>query len=356
MEDLLKLAIEYATHLGANYAEARFQSDVYETTVLKNGVHEVSTIDRFMGIGVRVLYKNSLGFAATNLISRDEIKELVERAVKIARAASDLIKNGISMGKGELAHDVKVEIKPRIRFDCVDRDSRIQLLKEVDESAKDGAERAGVKLPARIFTLDTLITEKLLVTSDGVYLYSKIPRVAFNFFITAYDPQRGTAQRYSNLGESSGWEAVERLNLPELLNREASSLSRILKEAKRPPTDELDVILGPEVVGIVCHESCGHPSEADRILGREAAQAGETYLDVDSIGKRVGSEVVNVVDDPTLQRSFGFYLYDDEGVKARKRVLIKNGVINEFLHNRETASVFNIESNGSSRSVAYNRE
>ncbi|MEM2211392.1 MAG: TldD/PmbA family protein [Nitrososphaerales archaeon] len=356
LEDLLRMAIEYANQLGATYSEARFQSDIYETTILKNGIHEVSAKDQFMGISVRVLYKNALGFAATNIISQNEVRELVERAIHIASATSSLIKSGITMGKGELGCNVKIEIKPRIKFDCVDYDSRIQLLKEVDEFAKDGAEKIGVKLPARMLTIDTLITEKLLITSDGVYAYSKIPRVAFNFFLTAYDSQKGTAQRYGNLGESLGWEAVERWDLPKLLHEESLSLSKVVKEAKKPPTDELDVILGPEVVGIVCHESCGHPSEADRILGREAAQAGETYLDMDSIGKRVGSEVINVVDDPTLPKSFGFYLYDDEGVKARKRVLIKNGVINEFLHNRETASVFNLESNASSRSVAYNRE
>ena len=109
-------------------------------------------------------------------------------------------------------------------------------------------------------------------------------------------------------------------------------------------------------MGLICHESSGHPSEADRILGREAAQAGETYLKKDSIGLRVGSRLVNVVDDPTLDGSFGFYLYDDEGVKARKRTLIKEGVINEFLHNRETASVFGVKSNGSARASAFDRE
>ena len=115
-------------------------------------------------------------------------------------------------------------------------------------------------------------------------------------------------------------------------------------------------MLGPEVVGIVSHESCGHPGEADRILGREAAQAGETYLKMDSLGMNVGSPVVNVADDPTVQGSFGFYLYDDEGVKAGKRVLIKDGIINEFLQNRESASVFGVQSNGASRASAYNRE
>ena len=91
-------------------------------------------------------------------------------------------------------------------------------------------------------------------------------------------------------------------------------------------------------------------------MGREAAQAGETYLKPDSLGLKVGSDVVNVVEDPAIPGSFGYYLYDDEGVRARKRYLIKEGVINEFLHNRETAAAFGVKSNASARSVAYNME
>jgi len=65
---------------------------------------------------------------------------------------------------------------------------------------------------------------------------------------------------------------------------------------------------------------------------------------------------VNVVEDPTVPRSFGYYQFDDEGVRARRRYLIKEGRIEEFLHNRETAGVFGVGSNASSRSVAFDRE
>ncbi|RJS84951.1 TldD/PmbA family protein [Candidatus Bathyarchaeota archaeon] len=211
-------------------------------------------------------------------------------------------------------------------------------------------------MPARILTIDNIVTEKHVVTSDGANVWSRIPRVAFSAFITALKPGKGIVQRYFDLGESNGWEAIERWNIPLRLKEETTSLCRILLEATEAPKGTLDVVLGPEVVGLVSHESSGHPAEADRILGREAAQAGETYLNKDSLGLKVGSERVNVVDDPTINGSFGFYLYDDEGVKARKRILIKEGRINEFLHNRETASVFGVESNGASRANAFNRE
>jgi len=116
------------------------------------------------------------------------------------------------------------------------------------------------------------------------------------------------------------------------------------------------MILGSEVTGIICHESCGHPQEADRILGREAAQAGESYIKPGMLGQRIGSEHVTVIDDPTLPNSYGFYQYDDEGVKAHPRTLIKEGIITELLHNRETAAELQVSSNAASRSSAYDRE
>jgi TldD protein len=99
--------------------------------------------------------------------------------------------------------------------------------------------------------------------------------------------------------------------------------------------------------------------EADRILGREMSQAGRSFIYKGGpywIGTRIGSDVVTVVDDPTVDHSYGYYEFDDEGVKARRRFLYKNGLINEFLHNRESAAKLDTRSNGSSRSVNYDRE
>lgn len=355
MERLIEFAIDSARSMGAEYAEARLQMDFRESIIMKNSVLEASAFEEQMGLGVRVLIDGSLGFASINTLRKRNVEEALKRAFKMAKSASKLMKKKILMGKGDLGND-KVEVKPRVKFVDVDLDSRVSLLREADEQTIEAASARDVKVPARMINLDTWITEKIIVTSDGANIRSVIPRVALFAFITVFHPQKGPVQRYFNLGETGGWEVAERWNLPKLFYEETYALSNILLEAAKPPEGKMDAILGPEVVGIVSHESCGHPSEADRILGREAAQAGETFLKMDSIGLKVGSPQVNVADDPTLKGSFGFYMYDEEGVKARRRILIKEGVVNEFLHNRETASVFEVESNGSSRSVAYNRE
>jgi len=355
LEDLTEFALDYAIGLGIEYAEVRHQSDTFESVILKNGVTEASVLEENKGLSVRVITDGSLGFASTNTLLRRSVKQTVTEAFKLAHAASRLLEKGVKMGSGDLGNE-KVDIKPRIRFSNVDLESRVKLLKEADGEAEVVAAETQVKVPARLLKLDTWLTEKMVVTSDGTRVSSVTPRAALYTLITAYHPHKGSVQRSFDLGGTGGWEVVERWNLPELLRDEACSLSQILLKAKEAPKGEIDLVLGPEVVGIICHESSGHPGEADRILGREAAQAGETYLKPDSLGLRIGSPGVNVVDDPTVKDSFGFYKYDEEGVRARKRTLIKGGVINEFLQNRETGSVFGVESNGSSRAVAYNRE
>jgi TldD protein len=355
MEDHLEFVISLALAQGASYAEARYQSDYSESNLLKNGEPEVASFETKKGIAFRAIVNGGLGFGASNQMNKRELRSLVRKVVASAKQAGRMNKVPVVMGQGELGQ-AKVDIRPRVSFDAVGLDGRLDLLQEADRAALEAAEAAGVKLPGRYLALDTLMTEKVIINSDGAKVYSKVPRVALDMFLTAFDPEKGSIQRMLNLGESSGWEGAERWDVPELLKAEVRSLASVLLKSEAAKEELGDVVLGPEVVGIVSHESSGHPGEADRIMGREAAQAGETYLKRDSLGMKVGSEVVNVVEDPTLPRSFGFYLFDDEGVKARRRYLIKEGRINEFLHNRETAHAMGGQSNASARSVAFNRE
>ncbi len=355
MEDQLEFIIDTGLDEGASYVEARYQHDYYESNILKNGNPEVSSFETKRGIGIRVLVNGGLGFAATNQLSRDDLRELVDNVVSSARESARIRSTPIEFSEEEMCQ-ASFEVSPKVAFDSISLEERMALLKEVDESAVSTANKSDVKLPGRYFSLDTWTTEKMLMNSDGAKIYSQLPRAAIDVMLTAHDPQKGPAQRMFSKGKVSGWEAMKEWELTDKVSQEVETLGKVLKEAESFDSEVCDVVLGPEVVGIVSHESSGHPGEADRILGREAAQAGETYLGQDSVSKEVGSDVVNVVEDPTIPHSFGYYLYDDEGVEAKKRYLIKDGRINDLLHNRETAKEFGGRSNASARAVAYNRE
>jgi TldD protein len=162
-------------------------------------------------------------------------------------------------------------------------------------------------------------------------------------------------QRWVDLPRSTGWEGTKTW-LDEYENQ-CTQLEKVAGQSDYSLTGEVDFVVGSEVVGIICHENAGHPSEGDRIMGREGAQAGESFWrDLDLGKSKIGSEHVTVLEDPTVPGTGGYYAYDDEGVKGRERVLIKEGIMNEPLLNREFGEKFGLGSNGSARSSDYNRE
>lgn len=353
MEEKARLAVEYALKCGASYAEARVQRDIGHTFTLKNGTTEPITATRKLGIGIRVIVDGSMGFASTNVLEPPQIRSSAETAVRTAKAAARLISSPTKLAP-EKGWDDKWAAPMKIDLREVSIQEKFEVLHSIEEALS--LEHVGVSLPSRILLLDEELTEKVYVNSEGSRLEGFVPRISLFFILTAEEKGKGSIQRMRHEAQSRGWEAVKDWDPPVLALNEAKMLGKILRDGTSPPKDEIDLVLGSEVTGIICHESCGHPQEADRILGREGAQAGESYVTREMLGRKIGSEHVTIIDDPTLPNSYGFYMYDDEGVKARPRTLIKNGIIADLLHNRETASEFGVSSNAASRSSAYDRE
>ena len=115
-----------------------------------------------------------------------------------------------------------------------------------------------------------------------------------------------------------------------------------LLTAERAPSGKLPLIADKDLTGVYIHEALGHPCEADLVA------AGDSCLD-GKLGQKIGSDIVTVVDDPTIMEGYGSYPVDDEGVNTREKVLIRNGVLTEYLNHRETAHHFGIEPNGGAR-------
>ena len=351
-KDLAEAAVSRARAAGATYAEARVQSTWERQFVLKNGEPQPSFFGEGYGIGIRVISKGALGFAATNDMRRASVNGIAAKAVKLAQASSVILKKPVVLDSSKPA---RREWSPpeTIKVENADSAWLRKVLVEIESRISDG--KAGVKIPGRLLYLGDELEERYYVNSDGARVEGRLPRVGFFGSLTAVEGG-ATAQRFIQQGETGGLEVVKRVKLVEKVEEEARVMGKVIKTATKPPTDTLDVVLSPELSGIAAHESVGHPQEADRVLGREGAQAGESYLKADSLGRKIGSPEANVSDDPTLLHSNGYVPVDDEGVEAKKRFLIKDGVINEFLQNRTTAMEFGLMSNGASRSVSFDRE
>jgi len=341
-------AVKKAREKGASYAEARYESTISITSILKNGNPESCLVWRTIGVSVRVLCDGALGFACTNI--PEKVDEIAERAVRLGFASSNLMKGKrvvFSENKGEVA---KYKVDQKDKWNGHDAQDLLKLLKEIDKNLPKE-----IGISTRYLSAGMEEKTKYYVNSEGARIECTIPRM--KYFGAIRVKYEGESEQSSvQLGRCEGYEFFHNSNILDRMKDEAESLHKVLKEGVKPPSGNLDLVLGSEVVGIAVHESCGHPYEADRILGREAAQAGESFVTPNILGQKIGSEVVTVIDDPTMKNNNGFYLYDDEGVKARPRELIKKGIINELLHNRATAKVFGTASNASARALDYEYE
>nr|KJR72595.1 MAG: peptidase C69 [Vulcanisaeta sp. AZ3] len=349
-ESVLSKAVDLALSMGSTYAEARFQVDSNRFVNVRNGALQSIGNYSYGGLSIRVLVDGMWGFAATSDASWDSIRDAVSKAVASARAVARIRVRKISLGHERLAR-VSYEVNGKVKVEDISDDYLIKYLTELDSHAK-----AEPRIRVRNLFLNVRITEKTVVTSDGAYVRSKVPRTYLFGSLIAYDPQKGSAQRNVEVGGSGGFEIID--GTVDTIDREVNAIKDVLDKAKPLPHDDvMDVILSPELAGIMVHESVGHPSELDRIMGREGAEAGESYMRIDYLGTfKLGSDYVTIIDDPTIPNSYGYYLVDEEGVQARPRYLIKNGYVNEFLMNREYAKYISRESNAAARASEFDKE
>ncbi|ACP55034.1 TldD/PmbA family protein [Saccharolobus islandicus] len=240
------------------------------------------------------------------------------------------------------------EVKEGKPFDLMSVDEKISFFKNLYEAVKDFRSVRSVS-----FFYDESIEEKEIIV-NGSHIVGRVPRLYVGMNLVLNENNR-TATAFYELGGSGGLEVLERMNLNEVVVDKVRSVTEVLAKGKSFGERTTDVVLSNMLTGIMAHESVGHPFEADRVLGREFAQAGLSYL-AELKDNRIGSDVITVIDDPTIPNSGGYYTIDDEGVEARPKYLIKDGKVNEYLQNRFSSSKFNVKSNGSARAANFDRE
>ncbi len=348
-EDLANLILGMAQEKpGVSLAEVRIEEiGSRQLAVKASEVNNVTNMDD-AGMNVRIVLPSGIGFASSNLVSKQEGAKLAQAAYKLAKNAK--VKTPISFSP-EKPVTTSWTVSQKTKLADVSTEERLEFIREIDSAIM----RTKVKVQGRYYELKDYDISSYFVNSEGSRISSFLPR--FSLETQNLISHKGeTEQSVREFGASGGWEKAAEWDLARALAEEVKMLRTQIEKGKRVEAGSMDLVCGPEVAGIAAHESCGHPMEADRILGREMSQAGRSFVQPDMLGKKIGSRYATVVDDPTVPGSYGYYAYDQEGVRARPRYLYKEGLINEFLHNRETASRMGIRSNGSSRSQYYLRE
>ena len=346
MKDLADVALNVARQKGAQYADIRINRTLQNSvTTREKRVVDVTNAESY-GFGVRVLVDGSWGFAASSTIDKSSVERITARAVSIAIANRAIQKNRISL--------VPVEKYPDVKFATpVKRDPfTVPLSEKADYLLKVNAEAGKVKGPGPIFVNSRMFftkEEKYFASTEGSYIEQVLIRSWPSFDVTSINPATGRFEQRSSLGSPAGkgYEVVDEYDL--IREAPIAAEQAVQKHtAKAVEPGRKDLVLHPTHLWLTIHESIGHPTELDRVLGYEANYAGTSFATREKLGKfQYGSKLINIKGDKTQDGGLATCGWDDDGVKTKSWDIIKDGVLVSYQTVRDNAGIIGLkESHG----------
>jgi TldD protein len=212
-------------------------------------------------------------------------------------------------------------------------------------------------------TTSTFLLRELFLSSQGADIDQSFAQTE-GFAIAMCGGEHGNYDIYDSTGHQRGWELLTNgyrrgpISLPNFMdfcrNLGATAAEVAAAPPLKPPEKEVVVVTDPHFNTLLVHEVVGHPSELDRALKYETAYAGRSWFLKDmhdnQLGQQIASPLVSAYSDPTME-GYGSFKYDHEGTPARRAYIIRNGVLEEFLNNRQTAAIMGVTPNGSARAT-----
>jgi TldD protein len=351
LKDLAQHALNVAEVAGASYADIRLINLDSERVEVKDG--QVGSINRGTsgGFGVRVIADGAWGFASSPRTDKAEIERVAKLAVKVAKASALLKIKDLELSPVEKYIDKYVTPHQRNPLE-VPLEEKIALLLKTD-----GIMRKVKGVNITECQIASWVEDQLFASTVGSVIEQRIVQCGGGYTATAVrdgDVQyRSYPCSHDGQWESTGYEMIEALDFPGHAQQAAEEAVALLSAAPCP-SGEKDIILEGSQLSLQIHESVGHPLELDRVFGSEANYAGTSFATTDNLDKlKYGSDAVTMVSDPTCPMGLGSYGYDDEGVKAQKADLIRNGLLVNYLSSRETAKVIGKASTGAMRADGW---
>jgi TldD protein len=200
----------------------------------------------------------------------------------------------------------------------VTKAARVALL----EAANDAARSVSSSIVQVSAGIGDSVKRVLIANTDGVFATDEVTRVLFRVSAVA-DGDTGMQTGSESLGYTMGWEIFDETSVADLARSAADQA--VLKLRARPaPSGQMPVVIAKGTGGVLFHEACGHGLEADHVAKGASVYAGR-------IGELVASPLVTLVDDGTVPGEWGTRSFDDEGHATRRNVLIRDGVLVDYM-------------------------
>ncbi|MFN0007584.1 MAG: TldD/PmbA family protein [Planctomycetota bacterium] len=338
--DLLQ---EVLSAKSGGFLELRYHKKRTRSVAVEKGRVDAAQVTEHTGVGVRVLEEGTFGFASTDRPDAASIAAAVDAAREVARASAQ--------ARSERCPPLPRVALARGRFESPGVD---ELLEAPIERTLDLVLRLEAQARGSSSSIQSascgyteIFEEKGIVTSDGAKAWTRLVRPEFR--VAAVARKDGEIQRgVETVGATGAWDCLFRGASPETLADRAAARAVDLLSAGYPEGGRVRVLLSPALVGLLTHEAIGHTVEADFVRAGSVA-AGK-------IGQRVGSERVTLADSGASEfhpGAGGTLAVDDEGVQAGNTVIIRDGVLVSYLHDRESAARFGVAPTGNARAWEF---
>ncbi len=330
MNDILAVALS----AGGDYADLYFEhrkssSIVFEEQAVKNAGGGI-----VQGVGVRVVHGDATGYAYTEDLTPEAMRQAAHTAARIASRNQHVSPVAVSRRSAADLYPVRI---PSWEAAAAEK---LAIIRRADEAA-----RAYDPMIQRVVvSFGDEIKHVAIATSDGTFVEDLQPMIRLNIqTLSEKGKERQTA--VGGGGGRLGLEYFEE-HSPEELARDTARQAVLLQSAVDAPAGLLPVVLGAGDSGILLHEAVGHGLEAD--FNRK-----KTSNYSDRVGQSVASSLVTVVDDGTVMNSRGTINVDDEGNAPRKNVLIEEGVLQGYMQDHISSRHFGITPSGNGRRESF---
>ncbi len=332
--ELMQKVISEAMSKGGNYADLFFEHKISNSLGLEDGKVNKAYSNVDYGVGIRVLKGDQTGYAYSETIDATSMLNAARMAANIANNPKQFSLNTVNVKAPADYYKISqkwenVSVKDKVPFVQKINDKVFELDKKV--------------IKAKAFLWDET-SYVLFYNSEGTLSYDYRPLVSFGAVCTM---QRGDQIENTFSGRSyrKGFEWLSN-DLVNTLAKDVVDKTNILFDATKPKAGEMPVVLGAGSSGILLHEAIGHTFEAD--FNRK-----KTSIFSDKMGKKVAENFINIIDDGTLENNRGAINIDDEGNEVKKTYLVKDGVLNSYIHDRISAQHYNVEPTGSGRRESF---
>ena len=335
-----KLAIEVlneALATGADYAEIFFEDSHSNGVTLENGKVEVASSNSMCGVGLRLLKENQCVYGYTNNLSKKGLFDLANSLNKSFHGERLITVTKLDMIRGKNRNPIKRS------YDDVSLQEKIDLLREgIDEinSLKDP------RIIRTIASFGANIRFVAVFNSKEKWFKRTTEFGRMVFSVVAAD-QNGFETGFEGPGAQDDFSYFTTVVNPRATARKAAETALLMLTAAECPSGVMPVVIGNGWGGVLFHESCGHPLESS------AVAKGLSCFSGNKIGDYVASPIVSAVDDSTMPNEWGSIDIDDEGNPGTKRLLIKNGKLNDYMIDDLNGRRMGRSGNGSCRRQNY---